>query len=162
MDEVRMDDVMEPGEEARFLVLLDVRETQPVERLVEDGKMDFPYLSLFGKPEGLFVDFVPGQNTIDTDQEKELAISRELLKHLWPALTHYVHTGEWCNSAELHEDKIHLQLDPFQRELLLQALRELKKKKLIGRHRSSLDPIELLELAIEFAGTPLEPGDELS
>jgi hypothetical protein len=176
MDETSIEDHDTEEHPERFLILLDARETQPVERLGEDGKMDFPFLSLFGKPEGILIDFVPSE----ANQEQELAVSRDVLKHLWPVLTHYVYTGEWCNSAEVSGDKIHLQLDPFQRELLLQALDRLKKDertrhgcanlytdRVAEQKRSAasarIQEIQVLELAIELAGSPAEElGDEFA
>ena len=192
MDEVRMDDLVQSDEWSdesaaapedapeRFLILRDVREAQPAERIGQDGVQDYPYLALFGNEKGLLVEFIPGVKTQGTDEEGRICLLREELKQAWPALTHHIYTGEWCNSPQVPGDKIHLQLDPFQRELLLQALKQLKSRErglhgcanlytdtVAAQKRAQatgrIQEIEVLELAIELASAPAEePGDELS
>lgn len=84
-----------------FLILRDVREEQPDERIQTDGVQDHPFIALLGFPEGLSLNFTPGTRTLPESEEPfQILLDREVLKAVWPILTVYVETGKWTGWAK--------------------------------------------------------------
>lgn len=89
------------GGSSRWLVLRDVREQQPDERLQTDGVQDHPCMFLVGSEPGLLVHFVTGVLTPpETEEPYTIYLGRERLKEVWPFLTHWIETGEWKPDEE--------------------------------------------------------------
>lgn len=85
-----------------WMVLFDVRETQPDERLHTDGKMDHPLISIVGSDQGLCLLISSGTKTPPESEAgpMQMFIDREQFQNVLPDLAHWAETGEWKRAAD--------------------------------------------------------------